>query len=1319
MADNKIQVLLEVDDRGTASLQKFGRTVAQTGKDGERAFTGMSTASRTLATNVTALLASFGATQAIGGLIRVADTWTQLEGRLKLVTKSSAELAAVQSQLYTSANTVRSSYESHADLYARIARSMHMHNLTVEQTIGFTEAVSRSMIVSGGTTQEASSFMIQFGQALASNRLQGEEFRAMLESNSRAVQVLTDYLGVDIETLRKMAKEGELTADVLYNAFSASSKKLQAEAEAMPKTVAQAMEHLKNAGKLLVAETNKSSEATKTLAGTIDDLAVSVEDSRDELVAMFSDMATGVINAATEAGKLVPVINSIYGASSQLLGLNAGEWGIIGFALLRGGPQAAALTGAILTVNGALGELGLGLGNLGAAWKGYAESMQNIGDVLSGKRDANTGAWIDQQAVKIGDLETKLANLQQQAADTGETFTTGFEVSLGGSSAATDKLNAEIAETQAQLDAARTASASFQDGIKSAGVDVNDMARYTGELSLETKGAAAEMGTLTPKIGGAGKAADGATKSKKALAAAAKAEREAVAQVAVAMRNYADAAEPGTKATEKWAKGATGAAKALAALNEHYETAGLSEYDALMVQLNREFAKGKAAIQTYDKAVAEANTKVATASKEYAAAEAKLAEYRKQLDGTSLSAEQLQDKLGTAAEVVEKKREALDAAEAAARKLETANGGVAATEEDLRKRIFETNKSLEQQRQAYIDAATKGDDFFAGVAAGAMEMQDSMMTLGRVGYEVFNELREGWRDSFFAVMSGDLDDLGDIWDSTLQAMLRAFSDFLADLVMAWAAAGIAEMFGFKIPGIGGGMGSIGSAIGASLGSGSGAAGSWLGAAGYQPGAGTGWTSYAGPALATAGGAYALYDAANKASKGEMNAGTAIEAAGGAYLAYTGGSALWSKLGGAAAPIIQDMVVPASSEIMIAASDLTLLGPQTGGIGNAIAGGGAQSGGLLGMGATATAFTGFGAFVAGLGALAASGATPWQSITSPTLGIGVDMPIHGSYGESDARRRASTLLDIESGLYDPTAGGGGDTIGMSSLAEFDLKPIIEDAKGLLDILANQWGDGLAALALDLDGSVAATDRMIDAAAGYDVSMSTSAELNRLAAEAVGGSSTAMESLRTTLQGLGLTEEQTETAMLGLIAATGSTTGKVQSLAAVLQSQGMSAADAQATAQTLVSAMQSQQTAASGAASAIGGMIGKINDLSNTPLNIRVNVGVQERPYRIENHNPYAVHASGGIFSSPTLIPSIRGTRHLVGEAGAEAITPLHAGPKTLELMDAKLDALLSGGRPVQHVINLDGRTIATATLPYVDAHVAGKASRGALTRRTVF
>ena len=345
------------------------------------------------------------------------------------------------------------------------------------------------------------------------------------------------------------------------------------------------------------------------------------------------------------------------------------------------------------------------------------------------------------------------------------------------------------------------------------------------------------------------------------------------------------------------------------------------------------------------------------------------------------------------------------------------------------------------------------------------------------------------------------------------------------------------------------------------------------------------------------------------------------------------------------------------------------------------GAGSQAAGS-GIGALGAA-TGFAAFAGGLFALQQMGQTPWNTITSPTLGIGVDMPIRGSYGESDARRRASTLLDVESGLYDPTAGGGGDTIGMSSLAEFDLKPIIEDARGLLDILANQWGDGLAKLALDLDGSVAATDRMLDAAAGYDVAMEQSAAIHDRAAQAVGGSESAMRQLRASLISLGMSEQSAETAMLGL-----------------------------------VSASRQGQSALQSAAGAVRGMTGAVRTFSSTPLNIRVNVGVREQPYRIDNSNPYAEHAVGGIFKSATLIPSIRGTKHLVGEAGPEAILPL-PDPDILQRIHDRL-ADGGSGRPGQIVFQVDGKTFFDQVIaPHTDAMIANKASRGMLGVRARF
>jgi len=312
----------------------------------------------------------------------------------------------------------------------------------------------------------------------------------------------------------------------------------------------------------------------------------------------------------------------------------------------------------------------------------------------------------------------------------------------------------------------------------------------------------------------------------------------------------------------------------------------------------------------------------------------------------------------------------------------------------------------------------------------------------------------------------------------------------------------------------------------------------------------------------------------------------------------------------------------------------------------------------------------------------------QEFYSPRYG-NVPFNDYGHDDRQDMIRAGRSGYNWVSEAQPGSMSGSGDAVIGQTVADLEraFKQFESNTRIVLDVLAAA-GDGVASLGQQLEDGTLSTAAFVDAIAGYDVSIQDTASLTSLASEAARGNGNAMDSLRASLQSMGLGADQAEVAALALVAASNNQ----------------------------ASALYEASSAASTAASAVSSMAGNIRDLSNTPLNIRVGV----ESYRIDNSNPYAIeHAVGGIYSSPTLIPSVRGTRHLVGEAGAEAIMPLHAGPKTLQQMDAKLDALLGGGRPVQMTINLDGQQIARATMPFVDAHVAAKASRGALGKRTVY
>jgi tape measure domain-containing protein len=118
---------------------------------------------------------------------------------------------------------------------------------------------------------------LQFGQALASGVLRGEEFNSVVENSPRLAQALADGLNVPIGRLRKLAEEGRLTADVVVNALMSQKDKLAAEYSQLPATVSQAFQRLQNAFGQWVAQVDAATGITKKLADGLTWLATNLD----------------------------------------------------------------------------------------------------------------------------------------------------------------------------------------------------------------------------------------------------------------------------------------------------------------------------------------------------------------------------------------------------------------------------------------------------------------------------------------------------------------------------------------------------------------------------------------------------------------------------------------------------------------------------------------------------------------------------------------------------------------------------------------------------------------------------------------------------------------------------------------------------------------------------------------------------------------------------------------------------------------------------------------------------------------------------------
>ncbi len=258
-----------------------------------------------LATAGKAIVAAFSfsaLTGAIRGIATAADSYNLMNARLKLATSSQEEFNTAQTELRKIAVATQAPLESLATLYQRISRPLKEAGRSQKDILAVTEAVATSFRVSGASAQEAENGVIQFAQALGAGALRGDEFNSVAEQAPRLMQALADSLNVPIGSLKEMAAQGLLTADVVTSALVEQLGVLRTEAESLPQTVGGAMTALSDRWSEAIGQANVQPliDAINSLGDTLSDPVVV-----DNLVALASALATLAGTAVDGASEFV------------------------------------------------------------------------------------------------------------------------------------------------------------------------------------------------------------------------------------------------------------------------------------------------------------------------------------------------------------------------------------------------------------------------------------------------------------------------------------------------------------------------------------------------------------------------------------------------------------------------------------------------------------------------------------------------------------------------------------------------------------------------------------------------------------------------------------------------------------------------------------------------------------------------------------------------------------------------------------------------------------------------------------------------------
>lgn len=168
--------------------------------------------------------------------VKTTDQLTQLRARIDLINDGSQSTAEIMDKVFSAANRSRGSFLDMADSVAKLNMLAKDAFTSNDEAIYFVEQLNKQFKIAGAGVQETTSAMYQLTQAMAAGKLQGDEFRSIMENAPMLAQSIAQEMGLSVGQLKEMSSQGLITADIIKNALFASAEETNAKFAEIPMT---------------------------------------------------------------------------------------------------------------------------------------------------------------------------------------------------------------------------------------------------------------------------------------------------------------------------------------------------------------------------------------------------------------------------------------------------------------------------------------------------------------------------------------------------------------------------------------------------------------------------------------------------------------------------------------------------------------------------------------------------------------------------------------------------------------------------------------------------------------------------------------------------------------------------------------------------------------------------------------------------------------------------------------------------------------------------------------------------------------------------
>ena len=251
------------------SIRQVGTSARQSSNDLDSywsKFKNIMTDTRRLGASIFILINGFRTLQQFGEQL---DRLTIVKNKVRSLYESEEEVGKVTDMIYQSAQDARTSMDDFATTFLKVQLSTERYGLSTKQAVQVTNTLAKAMVVGGATASETASVMLQFSQALSKGKLDGDEFRSVMENSPVLMRALAKEAGKTMgvvnagqKDLMKWSKEGKLTIDILLNTLLNASGEIGSKFEKTNETLDQSFTKLSNTWAIFVNDVAQESGLT-------------------------------------------------------------------------------------------------------------------------------------------------------------------------------------------------------------------------------------------------------------------------------------------------------------------------------------------------------------------------------------------------------------------------------------------------------------------------------------------------------------------------------------------------------------------------------------------------------------------------------------------------------------------------------------------------------------------------------------------------------------------------------------------------------------------------------------------------------------------------------------------------------------------------------------------------------------------------------------------------------------------------------------------------------------------------------------------------